>query len=762
MAFLSPADRSYGTRGARWIAVALALFVATCVAPTVTAPDGSRSPAPVPESELDAARRAYPPTLTAALLSGQATASRAFDACAEGEIGAERLAHLRARSEPVAGHDNDIAALCLARLGIPAAGLATTRPGTGASIRVERVSSAYPTAPGGTRSGMFRTGQPADLMLSGFDFDSSGGPLSFNHPSGIASDQRRLFLADTFNNRVLIWNELPIGNTPPDIVLGQADFRTNNPGSGRHELNWPMAVATDGMRLVVADTYNDRILVWEGIPTRNATPADLVLRGTGARRPGARGAVVWPWGLWTDGTRLAVSSTGAGQILIWNRFPTRDDDAPDLVLTGAGQIGTPRQITSDGQSLIVGDHNARVPGSSPTGAFVWKSFPAREDEPFDRYLARGPWPRGAFGSDGRLWLMAETLSAWNWPLAGADPAPALVLQTSPCEGPGDYESLALVGARLFLSCGNSNKVVVFDALPTRRDARPAFAIGAPDIDTNTLHSRYVIQNGVPVSNGTSLFVSSDFDRKLYVWRRLPDRSGALPDLVYSFPDSGSWDLALWNDTLVLAGRTSVYVWKTLPLNGELPDLVFDGRVGSMRVQDLRGVALDARHLYLADAAANAVYVWAGLPKDGQAPIYTLTLPQPRRLHSDGRHLLVTTTFEHAVQVFVVAQLSSGVRPIPIGGVGRLNLPEAAVVSGDRLFVADTAFNRVLVWHNISDALTGRWPPDAVLGQPDLDSRTAAIGRDRLFFPGALSYDGTYLWVGEFKFSDRLLRFSPAQ
>ena len=754
--------RLYGTRSARRIAAVLAVVMAACVSPTITRPQESPSASPAAESELDIARRTYPPTLTAALLSGRTAAPSAFDACAEREIGADRLAHLRAGSEAVSGRDNDIAALCLARLGIPATGLATRRPGTGAPIRVEKVSSAYPTAPGSTRSGMFRTGQPADLMLSGFDFDSSGGPLSFNHPSGIASDQRRLFLADTFNNRVLIWNELPTGNTPPDIVLGQADFQTNHPGSGRHELNWPMAVATDGVRLVVADTYNDRILVWERFPTRNATPADLVLRGTGARRPGARGAVVWPWGVWTDGTRLVVSSTGAGQILIWNRFPTHDDDAPDLVLTGAGLIGTPRQITSDGHSLIVGDHNARVPGSSPTGAFLWKTFPAREDELFDLYLARGPWPRGAFGSDGRLWLMADTLSVWSWPLARADSAPALALQTSPCEGPGDYESLALVGARLFLSCGNGNKVVVFDTLPTRRDGRPAFAIGAPDIDTNTLHSRYVIQNGVPVSNGTSLFVGSDFDRKLYVWRRLPDRSGALPDLVYSFPDSGPWDLALWNDTLVLAGKTSVYVWKTLPLNGELPDLVFDGRVGSVRVQDLRGVALDARHFYLADAAADAVYVWSGLPKDGEAPIYTLALTAPRRLHSDGRYLLVTTTFEHAIQVFSVAQLSSGARPIRIGGVGRLNLPEAAVVSDDRLFVADTAFNRVLVWHSISDALAGRWPPDAVLGQPDLDTRNAAIGRDRLFFPGALSYDGTYLWVGEFKFSDRLLRFSPAQ
>ncbi len=34
-----------------------------------------------------------------------------------------------------------------------------------------------------------------------------------------------------------------------------------------------------------------------------------------------------------------------------------------------------------------------------------------------------------------------------------------------------------------------------------------------------------------------------------------------------------------------------------------------------------------------------------------------------------------------------------------------------------------------------------------------------IGPDTLFYPAALAFDGTYLWVAEFKFSERLLRFS---
>lgn len=50
----------------------------------------------------------------------------------------------------------------------------------------------------------FQTGQNADLVLSGVDFNNTGGPLLFNHPSGIASDGTRFLLCDRFNNRVLI------------------------------------------------------------------------------------------------------------------------------------------------------------------------------------------------------------------------------------------------------------------------------------------------------------------------------------------------------------------------------------------------------------------------------------------------------------------------------------------------------------------------------------------------------------------------------
>ena len=81
------------------------------------------------------------------------------------------------------------------------------------------------------------------------------------------------------------------------------------------------------------------------------------------------------------------------------------------------------------------------------------------------------------------------------------------------------------------------------------------------------------------------------------------------------------------------------------------------------------------------------------------------------------------------------------------------------MSHGRLFVADTSFNRVHVWQSAADALVGK-PANALLGAKDEFDRDPAIGRDSLFMPGTVAFDGSHLWVGEFKFSSRILRFSP--
>lgn len=618
--------------------------------------------------------------------------------------------------------------------------------------------------------GWFTTGQEADLMLSGFGFNTTGGPLLFNHPGVLASDGTRLLVPDRFNNRVLVWNSLPVGNIPPDFVLGQKDFTTNDPGTGGDQMNWPVSVSvsTDG-KVAVADTMNDRILLWLTFPTQNGQPADIVVSGRQA--PGQqKPSIIWPWGVWTDGQKLVVTSTRGRAALIWNTFPTRSDQQPDLFLTANAKFGTPRTITSDGTRLLVSDHNAAL--ERPSVTFVWNTFPTANDHPYDFVLPG--WQQGTIAPTGHLVLLGEKLNVWNTFPTSQDDLPDLVVgRTAPMgagfqfEG-GDGAGVIEAGGKLYISLYNGNKVVGYHALPTGENQEPDFVIGAPDTSTNTLKTNYLISNPQVATDGKSLFIVSDFDRKLYVWKDLPDESGAKPDYVYDFfGKTGNVNfqasgIAVWGNTLAIVGRGAgdrpdVYLWRKLPRNGELPDRHFTGRIGSVQLQKPSGVAIDKNYFYLSDELAGKIYVWKGTPKETAEPAFVLSIENPTAISSDGNRLLVNTMRRgQNVAVFDIASLSSAAKPQYVMGMAAAS--GIAYLTGGHLFAANTGNSQVRAWNSVDDALSGR-DADVLLGDDDFGDEVAQIGKNKLFWPNSLAFDGKFLWVGEVKFSNRLVRFS---
>lgn len=183
-------------------------------------------------------------------------------------------------------------------------------------------------------------GAPADLVIGQPSFESEGrngrGSVtasSLNVPTGIAPYRRGLAVADTWNHRVLVWNELPeADNTPADLVLGQASFDAGEAnrglaGAAADTLHWPCAVLVVGERLVVADTGNRRVLVWDRLPTTNGAPADHVLgqpdfaaRSDNGGEPSAH-SYRWPHALaWHDGG-LVVADAGNSRLLVFDGIP---------------------------------------------------------------------------------------------------------------------------------------------------------------------------------------------------------------------------------------------------------------------------------------------------------------------------------------------------------------------------------------------------------------------------------------------------------
>ncbi|MBT5306335.1 MAG: hypothetical protein HOL31_14795, partial [Candidatus Scalindua sp.] len=230
-------------------------------------------------------------------------------------------------------------------------------------------------------------------------------------------------------------------------------------------------------------------------------------------------------------------------------------------------------------------------------------------------------------------------------------------------------------------------------------------------------------------------------------------------------DFAPWDNALNGTNLVLAGQTKVAVWTTLPTaSTDAPTYTYtSGSIGSATFSEIRGVALDDNNLYIADKNNEELYIWditSGFPSDTTDPDLTITFSSaPTRLSSDGFFLAVTFTEDHSADIYRIDDLSSAV-PAPIvtvGGSGTFNLPEQVIISNGAVIVADTSFGRVLMWSSLLSALAGN-SYDIILGENDASDTTPEVAVDKLFWPGALAYDGDWLWVGEYKFSGRIVGF----
>lgn len=634
-------------------------------------------------------------------------------------------------------------------------------PSKGAPQTVARSGAGgYAPAPAVQPDGFLSSGQGASVLLSGIDFDDSGGPLLFNHPAGLASEGSALALADRNNNRVLIWKQPPDADTPPDLVLGQTDFRRIAPGKGLANMNWPSALSLGGGRLAVADTENHRLLLWNALPQQSGQAADTAIDLVAMRsRVTPPRNLMWPWGVWTDGQRLVVAATHGASLLIWNQWPTAPDTLPDLVVQDS-RMGTPRHISSNGEWLAVWDHNAKLGGAQGDGrgTFLYRSFPTRADQQADLLL---PFQAVGLGLEGGGFLgLGDGLFRYDVLPSSAEQRPDWSSSASAI-GSQDGLGIALVDGRLYLLDGNGNKLVVYKERPQGPDQAPDFVIGAPELCANSLDLNHIFSNPVPATDGRHLFVSSDFDAKLYVWNQIPDQNNAAPDWIYDL-DMAPWDNALWGRTFVLAGKTTVEVWEDLPLDGRLPDRRYLGGIGSVRFQDLSGVAMDDRYFYLSDQQAGRIYVWEGLPEADEDPVYTLeTGPAVARLNSDGTYLaaVVNAGGGAPVRLWEVAKIAAGAAPLEVrkGSAIEMNLPGSAMTVDGRLLVADTVWSRILGWDSVAAAVRGE-RPSLLLGATQLTDHVPELGRDTLFWPATMALGGGYFWVGEFKFSMRLLRF----
>lgn len=167
-------------------------------------------------------------------------------------------------------------------------------------------------------------------------------------PRGVLLVNNTLLVADTGQNRVFIWNnadQLP-EQAEPDLVLGQLEMNATSRNAGvaasASTLQYPSGLWSDGKKLIVADAWNHRVLIWNSWPEADGQPADVVLGqpdflqnqpnviGLGAA-PSAQ-SLYWPYGVFSDGQRLWIADTGNRRVLYFDQIPQNNYTAANAVI----------------------------------------------------------------------------------------------------------------------------------------------------------------------------------------------------------------------------------------------------------------------------------------------------------------------------------------------------------------------------------------------------------------------------------------------
>jgi sugar lactone lactonase YvrE len=616
----------------------------------------------------------------------------------------------------------------------------------------------------------YATGAPADRVIGQPDASSFGcntggvGPGTLCSPRGLAVDAvGNLYVADTNNNRVLVFDAPFTTDALADKVWGQGSFTTtacNGGGIGESTLCSPWGVALDdaGANLYVADTNNNRVLRFAG-----GRAGDL-LADQPFGQPGfttnlcnnvSRSAqtLCSPRGLAVDAAgNLFVADHGNSRVLV--HFPTPVDGVADRVLGQGGMTAgacNPAGVT--GSSLC-------NPGSVAVDSAnnVWVG-----DEGNSRVLGYlSPFTTNTVAD--RVVGKSSVTST------GCAPASATCLSNS-------APAVAVDGAgNVHVADPAGNRVLSYNApFVTGNDTTADRVLGQADFFNTTSNSI----DAVGLSGPEGVHV---------------DRA-ASPNRLF-VADSQNHRVLAWSPVTFTSGQPASRVFGQSTLTGGLCNA---GGLGSRSLCAPIDVATDAAgNLYIADSNARVLQYDTPFSTGGDAVaervfgqadfagstcnsggISALTLCTPRGLAvAPSGQVFVVDSTNHRVLRYdapLSTDLSAdavlgqaGFRfagPNLVDGAG-MNEPYAVAldtsVTPNRLYAVDHQNSRVLAWADVTSFQTGS-PADLVLGQPDLltwGCNSQGVSASSLCSPHAVAVDSLgRVYVSDAS-NDRVLLYEP--
>lgn len=533
-----------------------------------------------------------------------------------------------------------------------------------------------------------------------YDVSTVSSAAAFSYPYSVCYNGSQLFVSDYMYNRILVWNGLPtVHGKEADFVIGQDNFSsfTGNKGGsvGPTTLYSPADLACGSDYLLAADASNYRAVKYTLPITANSPVADLALgqpdltTNTGGADSDSKvvgiAAVAVNGSTWS-GSAIAIGQRGQTRALkLWHTAPATSGVAPAVNMTSTSIPGH-----SLGWVTGVDFANGHLLAALDTKVLYWSSVPAAASTPPTAVL-------------GKSWAALEAYDpllhmAWTWSaefvvdglgnptrIVTADPILSKVMfwnslpSTSPAAadeyiGISDYrtkmygsDSVTVIGDHLYVNENWARTMIWNLADPTNKIAFSALRSPGPD------RIKYQAESGASQSKtsrprdvqpcGNAYVMSDTGNNRVLVWNSLPASTTVLPDYVLGQP----------NFTTNSAGTTA------------------------KKMNTPRGIACNDSMLVVADYSNNRVLGFA-LPVTASDPSAVFVLGQPDFTSS------------------AAATTACG-----------LKNPAAVFLESEKLIIADTYNNRVVIHNTLPTGAGGCIDASTVVGQADFVSGSVNRG-----------------------------------
>lgn len=525
-------------------------------------------------------------------------------------------------------------------------------------------------------------GQAAVQVLGQTDFISSTSGLSQSalaSPSGVDVDTTgKVYVADTNNNRIMIWNTAITSNgQTANVVLGQTWFYSNGSGVSATALYKPADVSVDSTgKLYTADSGNNRVLIWASIGASGQAASNVVGQSTFTNATASAGAAreSGPSAIDTVGTTTLIADTLNNRIVGYGTAITMNGQSASMVI---GQLASDGSLDFYGNAVnSPEDRGLNAPSSIALDPVNHRLFVA--DTGNNRVLEYN------LSAANQLTDTIADLVLGQTSFSQVTANQGTTVSSNSMSGPSGlfYDT---TNSRLYVADTNNNRILIYTSQITANGQDADLVLGQSSMTTNAARAAragLAAPEAVSVNTSTNQLAVADRDNnRVLIWSSAPRTNAQAADFVVG--------QSSFTATSVGASATA--------LNSP------------------QGVAFDVNtgRLYVSDSANNRVMIWtSAITANNQAATYALG---QNSLTSSGVQTLSATSLSNPQRVSV--NPSSGT-----------------------VYVADAGNNRALVY---AGTITGNGTAATrVIGQPDFANSAAHTTQSGLSSPNIAISDST--------------------